>query len=55
MFQWLVCFLLKSSYDKCEKLMKYDKLDQFSAKNESQVYFCKNLAIAYVQVGEKQL
>ncbi|KAF2886215.1 hypothetical protein ILUMI_19959 [Ignelater luminosus] len=49
MYQWLTCYLLKISYEKCENLMKLEKLDSFWAKNESQVYYCKTLAVAYIQ------
>lgn len=49
MYQWLVCFLLKASYEKYETLTNVKKLDSFWAKNESQVFYLKNLAIVYIQ------
>ncbi|KAF5276542.1 hypothetical protein FQR65_LT03972 [Abscondita terminalis] len=47
-FRWLICFLLKESYKKFHRLTS--ESDAFWAKNNSQVYFCKTLAIAYVQM-----
>uniref|UniRef100_A0A1Y1K0L4 Acyl-coenzyme A oxidase n=1 Tax=Photinus pyralis TaxID=7054 RepID=A0A1Y1K0L4_PHOPY len=49
MYQWLVCFLLRASFEKYETLTKVEKLDPFWAKNESQVFYLKNLAIVYIQ------
>lgn len=47
MYQWLVCYLLKTSYEKYETLSK--TMDPFWARSESQVYYLKNLAIVYIQ------
>ncbi|XP_056637255.1 peroxisomal acyl-coenzyme A oxidase 3-like isoform X2 [Diorhabda sublineata] len=47
-FQWLVLFLLKSTHDKVEEEIKSGE-NVFTAKNNSQVYFGKSLAIAFIQ------
>lgn len=44
-----MCYLLKATHEKNENLLKQG-LDPFTAKNESQVYYAKNLGIAYIQV-----
>lgn len=49
-YQWLVCYLLKITSGKIEKQLKSGKSD-FWAKNDSQVYYAKNLAIAFIQVS----
>ncbi|KAK4875994.1 hypothetical protein RN001_012416 [Aquatica leii] len=46
-FQWLICFLLKESYNKVTHLSSIKM--KYYAKNESQVYFLKPLAVAYIQ------
>ncbi|KAJ8939078.1 hypothetical protein NQ318_008682 [Aromia moschata] len=47
-YKWLVCYLLKMSYEKVSGELKSGK-SIFWAKNDSQVYYSKNLAIAYIQ------
>lgn len=47
-YQWLNVYLLKSTYERMEKNQK-GGLDAFTAKNESQVYYSRSLAIAYIQ------
>lgn len=49
MYKWLVCYLLKSSFEKYENNIK-NGLDQFNAKNENQVYYARNLSVAFIQV-----
>lgn len=49
MYQWLSCYLLKASYEKYESNLKKG-MDAFTAKNESQVYYARNLSVAYIQV-----
>ena len=46
--QWLVVYLLKRSAEKL-KQEKCVRSDEFTAKNNSQVYFCRSLAIAYME------
>lgn len=46
--RWLVVYLLKSSNKKLIQRSSVDP-DEFTAKNNSQVYFCRSLAIAYVE------
>ncbi|CAH1988782.1 unnamed protein product [Acanthoscelides obtectus] len=47
-YQWLVTYLLKISHEKLENQLKSGKL-QFWAKNDTQVYYAKSLAVAYIQ------
>lgn len=49
-FQWLVCYLLKLSHDKLESNLNTGN-SRFTAKNNCQVFYAKNLAIAYFQVS----
>ncbi|KAF5276544.1 hypothetical protein FQR65_LT03974 [Abscondita terminalis] len=46
-YQWLVCYLLKTSFEKHDDLLK--SMSPFWAKNESQVFYLKNLVIVYIQ------
>nr|CAH7752266.1 unnamed protein product [Callosobruchus chinensis] len=48
MYQWLITYLLKISYEKLDGQQKSGK-PAFWAKNDSQVYYAKSLAIAYIQ------
>lgn len=50
MYQWLTCYLLKQSHEKLERNLKMG-MDAFTAKNETQVYYSKSLAIAYIKVA----
>jgi len=47
-FEWLVTYLLRQSEKKVKQQLAMKK-DDFTAKNDSQVYFCRSLAIAYME------
>ncbi|KAK5645189.1 hypothetical protein RI129_006489 [Pyrocoelia pectoralis] len=47
-YKWLTCYLLKQSYDKVQDL-KANGLKKFWGINESQIYYCKELAISYIE------
>ena len=46
--QWLLIYLLKKSARRYEQQMAMEN-DEFSAKNNSQVFFCRSLAMVYVE------
>lgn len=48
-YRWLITYLIKKCYDKHHRLLKTDKVGAFWAKNENQIYFCKNLSVAYIE------
>ncbi|KAK4876025.1 hypothetical protein RN001_012447 [Aquatica leii] len=48
-YQWLVCHLLKRCYDKQAHISKVCQKSDFWVKNDSQIFFCKNLGFAYIQ------
>lgn len=47
-FQWLVCYLLKQSAAKLRQELSNGK-DSFTARNDSQVFYCRSLALAYIE------
>ncbi|XP_077445813.1 peroxisomal acyl-coenzyme A oxidase 3 isoform X1 [Stigmatopora argus] len=47
-YKWLVCFLLEESHQRLERLRTSGQ-DDFRARNDSQVYYCRDLALAYVE------
>ncbi|CAH0555764.1 unnamed protein product [Brassicogethes aeneus] len=48
MVQWLVVYLLKETHAKLENFPK-DETSQFWAKNNIQVYYAKDLAVAFIE------
>lgn len=48
-YQWLVCYLLKRSYEKVEYLEKTSNAHKFWIKNKSQIYNLRNLSMAYLE------
>jgi acyl-CoA oxidase len=49
LYDWLLCHLIKSSYERVSENLKSNK-DTFTARNDSQVYFLKSLSIAFIEV-----
>lgn len=49
-FQWLVCYLLKCTYDKYQARIQQGA-DVFWAKNDVQIFYAKNLTTVYIQVN----
>lgn len=47
-YKWLVCFLLEESWKRLEQQRAKTK-DEFEARNNSQYYYCRSLAIAYIE------
>ncbi|XP_064612616.1 peroxisomal acyl-coenzyme A oxidase 3-like isoform X2 [Liolophura sinensis] len=48
-YKWLVCRLMRDSYTKLRQELGSGK-DQFSARNDSQVYYSRSLSLAYMEV-----
>lgn len=47
-FDWLVCYLLQTSYNRVQAHQAMGK-DLFTAKNDSQVFYARTLSIAYTE------
>uniref|UniRef100_A0A8C6TAA0 Acyl-coenzyme A oxidase n=1 Tax=Neogobius melanostomus TaxID=47308 RepID=A0A8C6TAA0_9GOBI len=48
-YKWLVCFLLDGSYIRLQQQRSMGK-DEFEARNNSQVYYCHSLSMAYIEL-----
>ncbi|XP_074555214.1 peroxisomal acyl-coenzyme A oxidase 3 [Halichoeres trimaculatus] len=49
-YQWLVCFLLEESLGRLQQQRQVG-LNDFEARNNSQVYYCRSLALAYIETN----
>ena len=49
MFDWLLCFTVKTAHDKLETNLKVCQ-EPFEARNKSQVYCAKTLSIIFMEV-----
>ncbi|VVC41968.1 Acyl-CoA oxidase/dehydrogenase, central domain,Acyl-CoA oxidase,Acyl-CoA oxidase, C-terminal,Acyl- [Cinara cedri] len=47
-FQWLICYLLRQTYTQLQ-LLKHQKKDEFTAKNDSQMFFARDLSIVFAE------
>uniref|UniRef100_A0A0B6ZWH1 Acyl-coenzyme A oxidase n=1 Tax=Arion vulgaris TaxID=1028688 RepID=A0A0B6ZWH1_9EUPU len=47
-YKWLVCYLLVESNQRLVEQMRSGK-DAFTARNDSQAYYCRTLALAYIE------
>lgn len=54
MFDWLICYMTKISYERLQKCLKKEQ-NLFNARNESQVFYAKTLAIIFIEVFKIQI
>lgn len=54
LYQWLTCYLLQKTYNRLENDLQQRK-DLFWAKNDNQVFYAKNLSLAFIQVDNRLL
>ncbi|RUS84931.1 hypothetical protein EGW08_007293 [Elysia chlorotica] len=47
-YKWLVCYLLQESHRRLSEQSAEGK-DPFTARNDSQAYYCRSLALAYIE------
>ncbi|XP_060102144.1 peroxisomal acyl-coenzyme A oxidase 3 [Heteronotia binoei] len=47
-YKWLVCYLLQESFQKLRD-QEQSGCTEFEARNNSQVYYCRSLAIAFIE------
>ncbi|XP_069488128.1 peroxisomal acyl-coenzyme A oxidase 3 [Ambystoma mexicanum] len=48
-YKWLVCYLLRDSYLKL-KQEKQNGCNEFDARNNSQVFYCRSLSLAFIEL-----
>ena len=54
MYDWLLCYLVKITYEKTQRLRR-SGLDAFSSRNESQVFHAKPAALVFIEVSAPSL
>uniref|UniRef100_A0A3B4A3J0 Acyl-coenzyme A oxidase n=1 Tax=Periophthalmus magnuspinnatus TaxID=409849 RepID=A0A3B4A3J0_9GOBI len=48
-YKWLVCFLLDESFKRLQQQRSMGK-DEFESRNNCQVYYCRSLSMAYIEL-----
>lgn len=49
-FQWIICYLIRKTYAQLQ-LLKAQGKDAFTVKNDSQMFFAKDLSIVFAEVS----